>query len=390
MRAASRTRPCGRPTSAGLRHRLFLRHVVQSSGPMHTLAPLLPRARPGALRDLRLRLWPEPTTARSGAGASPLVTASPISRRLSAVEAAQADPCRRHRRAGRPHRPHRIWPHRGRRSGRHRCRRCGSAIRHPGCRIHRLCDRRPHLSCPTSEPFYGERPVRLPEPSWCWGREPAPPGAPTRRAKACRPGATVFCSSKPRSKLTPDLLASWLRILEAVPSSVLWLLANALSVEPSLRREVLRRGGDLERLVFARTIGYSLHLVPRRPRRPGAGHAGLQWRVPPPRPALGRRAGADRTRPAWAGAAQRQPAAGAGLPELIAADRRRLRGSGHRAGPRAADGWPGSGPDCWPSAGPRRRSTPPASARHLERAYRAMRARFDAGPGRRRPSRSAT
>ena len=227
-------------------------------------------------------------------------------------------------------------------------------------------------------PFYDEQPVRLPEPFLALGREEPPPGVRfTRQGEGLPPGGTVFCSFNTTVKITPEMLACWLRILDAVPGSVLWLLAMP-SVEANLLREVRRLGGDPEQLVFARTIGYSPHLV-----RAGLADLALDT--------LGYNGGATTASLLWAGVpvltapGRHGPSRlstsllrGAGCSELIAADREEYealaielgRSPERLAGLRAkllAERW----------------SSPVFDtarlARHLEQAYQAMRSRFDQG-----------
>ena len=235
----------------------------------------------------------------------------------------------------------------------------------------------PTVLPPAAEPFYSERPVRLPEPLLVLGREPAPPGvAFTREGEGLPAAATVLCSFNNPVKLTPDLFASWLRILEAVPS-------RSCGSWPTMRssRSCAARcccGGDPERIVFARPIGYSLHLV-----RAGLADLALDT--------LGYNGGATTAALLWSGVpvltapGRHGPARlsasllrAAGLPELIAADaaayedlaielaRDRPRLAGIRAR-LLAERW----------------SSPPFDVagfcRNLERAYRAMRERFVQG-----------
>jgi predicted O-linked N-acetylglucosamine transferase (SPINDLY family) len=52
-------------------------------------------------------------------------------------------------------------------------------------------------------------------------------------------------------KITPEVFGAWMRILQQLPGSVLWLLADNPWAEANLRRESVARGVDPERLVFA-------------------------------------------------------------------------------------------------------------------------------------------
>jgi len=61
----------------------------------------------------------------------------------------------------------------------------------------------------------------------------------------------VYSCHQQLFKLDPDLFSVWCRILERVPSSVLWLLRSPPAAEPRLRREAERQGIDPSRLIFA-------------------------------------------------------------------------------------------------------------------------------------------
>jgi protein O-GlcNAc transferase len=61
----------------------------------------------------------------------------------------------------------------------------------------------------------------------------------------------VFCCFNTSYKLTPTFFDVWMRLLNAVPGSVLWLVASNPLVIDNLRREAISRGVAAERLVFA-------------------------------------------------------------------------------------------------------------------------------------------
>ena len=61
----------------------------------------------------------------------------------------------------------------------------------------------------------------------------------------------VFCCFNNNYKLTPVIFDSWMRILDRVDGSVLWLLEDNPQASGNLRKEAVRRGVDAGRLVFA-------------------------------------------------------------------------------------------------------------------------------------------
>jgi predicted O-linked N-acetylglucosamine transferase (SPINDLY family) len=72
--------------------------------------------------------------------------------------------------------------------------------------------------------------------------------------------AFVFCSFNNTYKLNPAMFDIWMRLLDRVPGSVLWLVSAGAAVGGNLRREAMNRGVDPERLVFAPRRPYAEHL----------------------------------------------------------------------------------------------------------------------------------
>ncbi len=74
----------------------------------------------------------------------------------------------------------------------------------------------------------------------------------------------VFCSFNNAYKITPSFFDIWMRLLKAVPGSVLWLLETHRLVKRNLRLEAERRGVDPDRLVFAPIVSPAAHLARHR------------------------------------------------------------------------------------------------------------------------------
>lgn len=74
----------------------------------------------------------------------------------------------------------------------------------------------------------------------------------------------VFCSFNNNWKITPDLFDVWMRILERVKGSVLWLFKDNETAETNLRQEAEKRGVDPSRLVFATKVPLDEHLARHR------------------------------------------------------------------------------------------------------------------------------
>jgi predicted O-linked N-acetylglucosamine transferase (SPINDLY family) len=74
----------------------------------------------------------------------------------------------------------------------------------------------------------------------------------------------VFSCFNNNYKITPRIFDCWMRILECVEGSVLWLLEDNPHVSDNLRMEAVRRGVDAQRLVFARNMPLPEHLARHR------------------------------------------------------------------------------------------------------------------------------
>jgi predicted O-linked N-acetylglucosamine transferase (SPINDLY family) len=102
------------------------------------------------------------------------------------------------------------------------------------------------------QPFYTERLVQLPS---CYQpsdtkREIAQP-APSRAACGLPESGFVFCCFNTGYKITPAFFDIWMRLLSAVPGSVLWLVEANTILKGNLQREAMARGVPAGRLVFA-------------------------------------------------------------------------------------------------------------------------------------------
>jgi predicted O-linked N-acetylglucosamine transferase (SPINDLY family) len=74
----------------------------------------------------------------------------------------------------------------------------------------------------------------------------------------------VFCCFNNSFKISPEVFAAWMRLLAAMPGSVLWLLETNDAVAANLRREAAARGIAPERLVMAPRIDPAPHLARHR------------------------------------------------------------------------------------------------------------------------------
>ncbi len=72
----------------------------------------------------------------------------------------------------------------------------------------------------------------------------------------------VFCCFSASHKITPAIFDIWMRLMEGVPESVLWLLETSMAAMANLRREAearLKRGS--KRLIFAPSVTNAEHLA---------------------------------------------------------------------------------------------------------------------------------
>lgn len=71
----------------------------------------------------------------------------------------------------------------------------------------------------------------------------------------------VFCCFNNNFKITPSMLDTWVRILNAVEGSVLWLFEDNAAAGRNLREQAAIRGLDPSRLVFAPRMNLPDHLA---------------------------------------------------------------------------------------------------------------------------------
>lgn len=74
----------------------------------------------------------------------------------------------------------------------------------------------------------------------------------------------VFCCFNNNYKITPDVFDIWMRLLNQVEGSVLWLLESNSGARSNLEKNAEARGVAKDRLVFAPWMGLSEHLARHR------------------------------------------------------------------------------------------------------------------------------
>jgi predicted O-linked N-acetylglucosamine transferase (SPINDLY family) len=107
---------------------------------------------------------------------------------------------------------------------------------------------------PELEPWFTEKPLRMPHTFQINDRQRAIGPRPDRAANKLPDDQFVFCSFNSNFKFTPDVFAAWMRILQRVPDSVLWIVADVEDTRANLVREAQALGVDGERLLFAARV----------------------------------------------------------------------------------------------------------------------------------------
>jgi protein O-GlcNAc transferase len=110
--------------------------------------------------------------------------------------------------------------------------------------------------------LFSERVIQLPGCYQVNDRKRETAAEATSRSACGLPGDSfVFCSFNNSYKISPAIFDIWMRLLKAVPCSVLWLLETNQLVKCNLRSEAERRGVDPDRLIFAPIVPSADHLA---------------------------------------------------------------------------------------------------------------------------------
>jgi predicted O-linked N-acetylglucosamine transferase (SPINDLY family) len=115
---------------------------------------------------------------------------------------------------------------------------------------------------PAAQGFYAEKIAYLPDSYQVNDRQRSVSQVVPTRLEAGLPAeGLVFCCFNNNWKITAPVFDVWMRLLRAVPGSVLWLLADNRHAAENLRREADARGVAAERLVFAQRMPNDAHLA---------------------------------------------------------------------------------------------------------------------------------
>jgi predicted O-linked N-acetylglucosamine transferase (SPINDLY family) len=117
------------------------------------------------------------------------------------------------------------------------------------------------LITPQDEVHYTEKIIYVPSYQ-VNDTQRADSGKPYTRADWGLPqSGSVYCCFNACKKISPRMFDVWMRILQQVPGSVLWLLEDNPDQVANLRREAANRGVDAGRLVFAGFVSLQDYLA---------------------------------------------------------------------------------------------------------------------------------
>jgi predicted O-linked N-acetylglucosamine transferase (SPINDLY family) len=117
---------------------------------------------------------------------------------------------------------------------------------------------------PSETCYFQEKVVYLPgayqvnTPNW----QVSPP--PTREQAGLPPHGFVFCCFHASYKITLPIYRCWLRLLQAIPGSVLWLLQSPPSMVQNLQALAAKAGIDPHRIIFAPRLPLPEHFARHR------------------------------------------------------------------------------------------------------------------------------
>ena len=105
-----------------------------------------------------------------------------------------------------------------------------------------------------SQGFYSEKIVYLPSYQVNDNKQEIPRTALSRQELNLPSSGFVYCCFNANYKITPFTFDGWMRILKAVPDSVLLLYTDIPSAAKNLKIEAQKRGVDPERLIFGEKL----------------------------------------------------------------------------------------------------------------------------------------
>lgn len=117
------------------------------------------------------------------------------------------------------------------------------------------------ITPPEASKDYAETLLRLPNSYQPNDRKRPIAETPSRKQCGLPEQAFVFCCFNQSFKITADFFNAWMRLLKAVPNSVLWLLECNRWAKANLLAQASAHGIDNHRLIFAPRVSISEHLA---------------------------------------------------------------------------------------------------------------------------------
>jgi predicted O-linked N-acetylglucosamine transferase (SPINDLY family)/predicted SAM-dependent methyltransferase len=109
-----------------------------------------------------------------------------------------------------------------------------------------------HVVPPEDQVHFSEKVVYLPDTYFPTdGSVRISEQTPSRADCGLPEDSFVFCSFSHEYKISPDVFSVWMRLLNQVPQSVLWLMSRGELAQANLRKEAQNRGVDGARIIFA-------------------------------------------------------------------------------------------------------------------------------------------
>ena len=121
----------------------------------------------------------------------------------------------------------------------------------------------PYLIPPGEESTCSEQVLRMPHCYQPNDRKRTIAGPLSRADYGLAEHGFVFCCFNQVYKITPDVFAVWMRLLQRVADSVLWLVDSNPRAQRNLLAEASSHGVDAQRLIFAPRRPYAEHLAQR-------------------------------------------------------------------------------------------------------------------------------
>jgi protein O-GlcNAc transferase len=120
----------------------------------------------------------------------------------------------------------------------------------------------PHIAPPDQQQNFSEQLVHLPDSYMVTdSKRTMPKNGPSRQDVGLPEEGFVFCCFHNSYKITAETFDIWMRLLNGVPKSVLWMRADNESAIQNLRKEATARGVDPDRIVLADRVDRADHLA---------------------------------------------------------------------------------------------------------------------------------